>query len=342
MAQGTKKPGKKPPRGRHAFVTGGTGFLGINLIDALLAQGWRVTALHRPTSDLAQLSRRKVTLVPGDISVASTLASAIPQKPDAVFHVAASLNQWSHHNELQHITNVEGTANVVRAALEAGAKRFIHTSSISVYGLQPGRITESAEKLGRISWINYQRTKYLAEEQVRAGLGRGLDAVILNPCNIIGAHDATGWARIIRLIDEGKLPGAPPGAASFCDVGEVARAHIAAVDRGRRGENYLLGGVDTSYLEMIGVIGRLLGRDVPTRPKPAWLLHLAARIGGFASAFTGKQPRITREMAGLVTRNLFADCSKAEAELGYASVPLERMLANSIDWLKSEGLIEAG
>lgn len=342
MAQGTKKPGKKPQRGRHAFVTGGTGFLGINLIDALLAEGWRVTALHRPTSDLAQLSRRKVTLVPGDIAVASTLASAIPQKPDAVFHVAASLNQWSHHNELQHITNVEGTANVVEAALAAGAKRFIHTSSISVYGLQPGRITENAEKLGRISWINYQRTKYLAEKEVHKGLDRGLDAVILNPCNIIGAHDTTGWARIIRLIDEGKLPGAPPGAASFCDVGEVARAHIAAVDRGRRGENYLLGGVDTSYLEMIAVIGRLLGQVVPTRPKPAWLLHLAARIGGFASAFTGKQPRITREMAGLVTRNLFADCAKAATELGYASVPLERMLANSIDWLRGEGLIEAG
>ncbi len=332
---------KKPAGNRIAFVTGGAGFLGINLIDALLAQGWRVTALHRPTSDLEQLSRRKVTLAPGDIAVASTLASAIPQKPDAVFHVAASLNQWSRRNELQYIINVEGTRNVVGAALEAGAKRFIHTSSISAYGLQPGRITESAEQLGRVSWINYQRTKYLAEEEVRAGLKRGLDAVILNPCNIIGAYDTTGWARIIRLIDQGKLPGAPPGAASFCDVGEVALAHVAAVDRGRTGENYLLGGVDTSYLEMIGTIGRLLGKDVPARPKPAWLLYLAARIGGFGAVFTGREPRITREMAGLVTRNLFADCAKAEAELGYASVPLDRMLAGSIAWLRSEGLIEA-
>lgn len=340
MAQKPKTT-KKPSRSRHAFVTGGTGFLGINLIDRLLAQGWRVTALHRPTSDLKQLRRRNVTLAAGDIAVASTLAAAMPAKPDAVFHVAASLNQWSRHNDLQHLVNVQGTANVVEAALQAGAKRFIHTSSISVYGLQPGRITESAEKRGRTSWINYQRTKYLAEAEIGKGLKNGLDAVILNPCNIIGAHDATGWARIIRLIDEGKLPGAPPGAASFCDVGEVAQAHIVAVDKGRTGENYLLGGIDTSYLEMIGVIGRLLGREVPMRAKPAWQLHLAARIGGLIAGFTGRQPRITREMAGLVTRNLFADCAKAEAELGYASVPLERMLAGSIDWLRGEGLIEA-
>ncbi|MHA1536284.1 MAG: SDR family oxidoreductase [Alphaproteobacteria bacterium] len=337
-----KAPARKPARGRTAFVTGGTGFLGINLIDELLRQGWRVTALHRPTSDLEHLSRRKVTLAPGDIAVASTLGPAIPEQPDAVFHVAASLNQWSHHNELQHIVNVEGTRNVVEAALAAGAKRFIHTSSISVYGLQPGRIDESAEQLGRVSWINYQRTKYLAEEEVRAGIERGLDAVFLNPCNIIGAYDTTGWARIIRLIDEGKLPGAPPGAASFCDVGEVARAHIIAVDKGRTGENYLLGGTDASYLEMIGAIGRLLEKKTPTRPTPAWLLYLLARIAGLAAGLTGKEPRITREMAGLVTRNLFADSARAEAELGYASVPLDTMLARSIEWLKGEGLIEAG
>jgi dihydroflavonol-4-reductase len=324
---------------RTAFVTGGTGFVGINIVDALLADGWSVTALHRATADVGELTERGVALAAGDITDPASLKAAIPKDVNAVFHAAASLSMWSRKNAEQEAINVGGTKNVVEAALAAGAKKFIHTSSVSVYGLQTGRIDETAEKQGRTSWLGYQRTKYLAEEQVLAGIERGLPAVIMNPCSIIGAHDKTGWARIIRMIAADALPGVPPGSCSFAPVRAVAAAHVAAVDKGRVGENYLLGGVDDSYLSFVRIAGEQLGRKVSDTPMAPWKLRLFGRILAGVAAITGKEPRVTPEGAALASRNLFADSSKAERELGYKTVTLEAMVRESIDWLRGEGLI---
>jgi len=327
--------------GRTAFVTGGTGFVGINIVDALLSDGWSVTALHRASADVSELKKRGVALAVGDITDPASLARAIPRHVDAVFHAAASLSMWSRKNAEQEAINVGGTRNVVEAALAAGAKKLVHTSSVSVYGLQAGRIDETAEKQGRTSWLGYQRTKYLAEEQVLAGIERGLPAVVLNPCSVIGAHDRTGWARLIRMVAANGLPAVPPGSCSFAPVRAVAAAHVAAVDRGAVGENYLLGGVDDSYLSFVGIAGRLLDRAVPTTPTAPWKLRLFARILAGAAAVTGREPRVTPEGAALAARNLFADSSKAERELGYAAVPLEEMVRESVDWLRGAGLIDA-
>jgi len=340
------KPGGKPPasanpKSRTAFVTGGTGFLGVNLIDRLLDDGWTVTALHRTNSKLDELKSRKVTLAEGDIIDAASLTRAMPRDLDAVFHVAASISLWSRKNAEQEEINVGGTRNVIEAALAAGAAKLVHTSSISVYGLQKGKIDESAEQLGRVSWLGYQRSKYLAEEEVRTGVGRGLPATILNPCNIIGAYDQSGWARLIRMIADGSLPGVPPGSNSFAQVGEVAKAHIAAVDKGKVGENYLLGGVDDSILNMVQMIGRLLDREVPSKPIAPWKLQAVSRLAAAVAAVTGKEPRVSPESAALASRQLFGDSSKAERELGYRAVPLEEMLRESIDWLRRRGLIAA-
>jgi len=326
---------------RTAFVTGGTGFVGINIVDALLKQGWAVTALHRAGADIGELKARGVALAEGNITDPASLARAIPKDVDAVFHAAASLSMWSRKNAEQEAINVGGTRNIVEAALVAGAKKLIHTSSVSVYGLQPGRIDETAEKLGRTSWLGYQRTKFLAEEEVRAGIERGLPATILNPCSIIGAHDRTGWARLIRMIAADALPGVPPGSCSFAPVRAVAEAHVAAVDAGEVGENYLLGGVDDSHVSFVRIAGALLNRKVPTTPMAPWKLRLFARILAGVAAITGKEPRVTPEGAALASRNLFADSAKAARVLGYKTVPLETMVRESIDWLREEGLIEA-
>lgn len=326
---------------KTAFVTGGTGFLGFNLVDELVTNGWRVTALHRTTSDLVHLKRLPVERVVGDITDPRSLEQAMPEGVGAVFHVAGNVNLWSRHNAEQTRDNVEGTRNMVVAALNAGANKFIHTSTISVYDMKNGRITEDAPKLGARSWINYQRTKYLAEEEVRRAIAQGLDAVILNPANIIGAYDRGGWARMIKLVHAGKLPGVPPGAGSFCHIGEVAKAHIAAAEQGRSGENYLLGGTDATYLEMVRIIGDLAGRKVPSRAVPASLVWPAARISEWYSYLTGSPPTMTPEAVALVTKQMFCDSSKAERELGYKAVELRVMLEESYRWLEGQGLLAA-
>ncbi|MDQ2801048.1 MAG: NAD-dependent epimerase/dehydratase family protein, partial [Armatimonadota bacterium] len=144
---------------KTAFVTGSTGFLGLNLIQQLTEQGWQVTALHRPSSNLTYLKRFSVTLTSGEIEDAASLEQAMPEGLDAVFHVAGDVSFWSGHRARQSKANVEGTRNMVATARRKGAKRFIHTSSIAVYGVQPGPFDETAPQLGKSSWIGYLSSK---------------------------------------------------------------------------------------------------------------------------------------------------------------------------------------
>jgi len=163
-------------------------------------------------------------------------------------------------------------ATCVNAALKKKANRFIHTSSIATYGFQAGRITEEAQSsVDNYFWINYFRTKYLAELEIQRGIKNGLDAVILNPANIIGPYDHSGWSRMFFLINKGKIVGAPPGSASFCHVHEVAKAHITAFENGRCGHNYLLGGADATWLEFTKEIGNILGCKTPDKPIPSFV-----------------------------------------------------------------------
>jgi dihydroflavonol-4-reductase len=325
---------------KTAYVTGSNGFLGLNLVEQLNLQGWLVMALHRHTSDTGYLKRHPVEMVEGDINDPASLARTLPLGVDAVFHVAGSTSLWARKNAEQDRINIDGTHNMVEAALNAGAKRFVHTSSISAYGLQSGTINETAEQLGAISPINYQRSKFAAEEEVRKGIARDLDAVILNPAGIIGRYDTGGYARMFRLVNAGKLPGVPPGSLSFCHAREVAKAHIAAAERGRTGERYLLGGADASFMALVKIIGELCGKPVPDKPTSAWVLKAAGMVGNWASLLTGKEPTLTPERASMVTRSLFCDCSKAMRELGYLAVPLRTMTEDCYEWLKQEGLLE--
>lgn len=325
--------------GQAAFLTGATGFVGTVLAQQLAAQGWRLTAIHRPGSNLKYLQGLPIEWRAGDVTDPASLRAALPERVDVVFHLAGDTSLWSRRNAVQTRVNVEGTRHMVEAALARGARRFVHTSSISVYGLQTGVIDERAEQLGRISPVNYQRSKFLAEEEVRKGVARGLDAVILNPAAIMGPYDAVNWVRMIRLVCEGKLPGVPPGRMSFCHVDEVARAHVAAFERGRKGENYLLGGADAPLAELVRVIGEVAGVTPPARVTPAWLLRTVGLAGDWASRLTGREPRITPESARMATRHLHCDCGKAVRELGFRPVPLRRLVEDSYAWLKAERLI---
>jgi nucleoside-diphosphate-sugar epimerase len=325
--------------GKTAFVTGGTGFVGINLIHELLAEGWQVTALHRRTSNLKYLEPLAVTRVEGDITDPRSLARALPRGVDAVFHVAGDLNVWSRRNARQTAVNVDGTHNMVDAALHAGAKRFILTSTVSAYGPQSGPITEETPSTAPSSWINYERTKWAAEEAVRAGVARGLDGVIINPCAIIGPYDRSGWAQLFFLIRDGKLKALPPGGVTFNYVGEVAKAHVAAFEHGRRGENYLLGGEFAPFAELIRLMAAQLGVALEAKVAPAAMMKLIGRVMGLLAWVTGKPPEISPEMATMMCSTVRCEGARAARELGYRAVPLERCVKESYAWLRAEGLL---
>ncbi len=321
----------------QAFITGASGFVGRNMLDRLTADNWEVTALYRPGRRPVWAGRYAVHWVEGDILSEESLSRSLPREVDAVFHVAADTSIWRRNNDRQRRVNVEGTHNLVEAALRAGAKRFIHTSTWNVYGLEQGVINEDSPQSGRDSWIAYNRTKAEAEDLVRAAIRRGLDAVFINPSHIIGRYDTENWARMITLVENGNLPGIPPGSGSFCHAEQVARAQVSAVAAGRVGENYLLGGTDASFLQVIRIIGEITRRPVPKRPMPAPLLKAYARVLEAISTLTGREPMLTPEGAAMVTEHPRIASSKAERELDYTPVDLRTMLLDAYRWLSAAG-----
>ena len=323
-----------------AFVTGATGFVGTNLCQQLTAQGWQVLALCRDPEKPAFIDRFPVTKLRGDLDDAEALTRLLPPALDAVFHVAGDTSIWPRERARQYQTNVIGTRNVVAAALAVGARRFIHTSSIAAFGIRDDRVDEHSLSQGKTAPVHYYRTKAMAEDEVQAGIARGLSATFINPCHILGPFDTANWSRMFRLIAQRKLPGVPPGSGIFVDVREVAKAHIAAVDRGGVGRHYFLGGDELSFLALLQEAGRQLGQPVPRRPLPAALVQLVGAVKELVAAVTGQAPDLTREGARIVCSRVRCDSRPAMTELGYRSVPAAKLVADTLAWLSAEGLLD--
>ena len=324
-----------------ALVSGATGFLGGHLVQHLLDRDYRVRALYRSESSLANLTGLDIQTCRGDVTDPASLASALQGQVDLVFHVAASTASWRPHFAQQRKINVDGTRNVVQACLKAGVRRLVHTSSVAVYGLTDEVIDERSPQLGLESWISYARTKAQAEVEVQAGIRAGLDAVICNPTHILGPGDTHNWARLIMLVDQRKLPGVPPGSGAFVDVREAAAAHVAAAERGRCGENYLLGGEEASFLDLVQRVGRLLGKPTPGRALPAGLMKAYAQALDWLSRITRREPDVTPESVAFVCQNMRCDISKARRELGLQVTPLDQLLADTVRWLRHERLVSS-
>ncbi len=320
---------------KTAFLTGGTGFVGLNLVEHLIRSGWDVTALHRPNSKLTRLQKYPVRLVEGEIEDAHSLDRVMAKDLDAVFHVAGDTSMWAAHRQRQWRTNVDGTRNMVMTALAKGSKKFIHTSTSGVYGFPPYPFDETAPKLGKGNF-NYQHSKAMAEEEISKAVEQGLDAVILNPANVIGRYDWNSWSQFILRAANRQLLLIPPGSACYCDVGAVVRAHVAAADRGRTGHNYLLGGSQASYSEVVQIVGRLLGRPTNSRVGRPLGLRLAGRALDRLSSLTGREPMITPESAAFLSANIICRSDKAIRELDYQPQSLEVMLKECIDWMVAE------
>jgi nucleoside-diphosphate-sugar epimerase len=321
------------------FLTGGSGFLGQHLIRQLRAAGHAVRALARSPASRARVEAAGAKPVDGDLDAAERLDDALTGV-DAVFHAAADTSTWSRHNARQVAVNVDGSRALAEAALRAGVRHFLLTSSVSSFShLVTGVLSEQRARRGLESWINYERSKAAGEDAVRAVAARGMGLTVLYPAHIFGPGDTHNWARLVVLIQRGKLPGAPPGAGSFADVREVARAHVEAYARDRRGESYLLGGEHARMLDLVQRIGRRLGRPTPARAMPAWLLRPYAWLAATWAGISGTTPEITPEAAAFTCMDLVVDSTKAMRELDYRQTPLDTLLDDTIAWMREQGAL---
>jgi nucleoside-diphosphate-sugar epimerase len=322
-----------------AFVTGATGCLGINLVGELLATGWRVVALHRATSRLDELAALPAERAVGDVTDLGSVVRAMPAGVDAVFHVAGDTTLWARNDERKRRVHVTGTHNVIEAALVRGARRFVQTSSAGTLGGPRGTVTEDSPSAAASSPLSTFRTKWEGEQEVRRGLEKGLQAVLLHPAIFTGPHDRHAWSRLFPMVRDGKLPLAPPGRNSWGHVREVARAHVAAARLGRAGESYILAGADATWIEALGIIGELVGRPGPRNAMPSWVLKGLGWTMNLASHVTGREPAITPEGAKVLCSEALFDCGKAVRELGYRPAPLREILGDCHRWMLGAGLL---
>jgi nucleoside-diphosphate-sugar epimerase len=326
----------------RVLVTGGSGFLGGNVVRALVARGDAVRALVRSDAGAKTVEALGATAVRGDLDDPASLAAAVTADLDALFHTAADTSQWAPHDARQTRINVDGTRTLVDAALHVPGLAFLHTSSVSAYShLQHAVLREDVEQLGGQSSNNYERTKFLGEQVVREGLRRGLRAIIFNPSHILGPGDTHNWSRLIAMVANGTLPGAPPGYGPFADAREIAKAQVRALERGKSGESYLLGGEHASFVELLAMVGRKLGKPTPKKPIPAWALKLYGSAFDVIGRITGREPRITARGAAMTSHHLEVDSSKAVRELDYRVTPLGQLLDDTISWMRAAGMIAA-
>lgn len=321
------------------LVTGASGFVGSAVVRQLLARGEEVRVLLRPSSDRRNVTGLDVAIVEGDLRDPKTLAAAC-RGCRALYHVAADYRLWTRDPRELYASNVEGTRNVMRAALAAGVSRVVYTSSVATLGLHPDGTPADEDTPVAIGDMigHYKRSKFLAERAVDELVAReGLPAVIVNPSTPIGPHDVkpTPTGRMIRDAAAGRIPAYVDTGLNLVHVEDVARGHLLAHDRGRVGRRYILGGEDLTLREILAAIAAIVGRDPPKirLPRPA-LYPIALLAEAWAWLTRGPEPQITRDGLRMSRKKMFFDSSRARRELGYAARPAQIAIADAVAWFR--------
>lgn len=325
------------------LVTGGTGFVGAAIARRLLQQGLTIRLLVRPESDRRNLAGLPVEIAEGRLENTDSLAGALIGV-DGLFHAAADYRLWVRDSAPMMRANVEGTRALMRAALSAGVRRIVYTSSVATLDLPKagGPADETMPLAAEAAVGAYKRSKVLAERLVEAMIrSEGLPAVIVNPSTPIGPRDIrpTPTGRIIVEAARGKMPGYVDTGLNLVHVDDVAEGHWLAYEKGAIGERYILGGTDMSLAAMLTEIARLVGRRPPALAFPRRLIYPLAVIAEGLAFITGKEPFVTLDGLRMAAKKMYFSSRKAERELGYRHRPPEAALKDAIDWFRAEGYL---
>jgi dihydroflavonol-4-reductase len=325
----------------QVLVTGGTGFVGASLVAALARRGDQVRVLRRESSSLKALAGLEVEHVLGDVLEREAVERAV-KGCDLVFHVAAISSYWRSQRDQIYKVNVEGTRVVMEACLQAGVPRVVHTSSIAAIGIPPeGTLGTEETAFDELSKsFPYADSKRLAEEEVRGAVARGLAAVIVNPGTVIGPgdHYMVSGSIVVEMA-HGRVPAVPPGGMPVVDIEAVVQGHLAAAERGRVGERYVLNGENLSHMEVARVVGAVIGKRPPRIVLPRWLLPpLAAAIDLF-NRVSPRPPLISGDQIRVGGSNIFFDPAKAVRELGLPLLPFRQAVERAYLWYRDHGYL---
>jgi dihydroflavonol-4-reductase len=324
-----------------AFVTGATGFLGAHVARVLAEQGADLRLLVRSTSDLRNIEGLKADRVTGDLRSAPSLEKAI-SGCDVVFHVAADYRLWVTDPEQMYRANVEGTRALLEAARKNGVRRVVYTSSVATMGFTSnGTVADENSPVSLADMIgHYKRSKFMGE-QVAMEAGRaGQDVVIVNPSTPIGEMDIkpTPTGRIVVDFLKKKFPAYVDTGLNLVDATECARGHVLALERGRRGERYILGGENLTLKQILDKLAAITGLPSP-RVKVPYFMALATGVVDelVTGRLRGKEPRATIDAVRMGQKKMFVSSAKAEHELGWSIVPVDEGLRRATAWFRAKG-----
>jgi len=325
-----------------SLVTGATGFVGSAVARALLRAGHQVRVLARPNSDRRNLADLSVEITEGSMEDPPSLARAVAGCR-FVYHVAADYRIWVPDPAPMFRANVVGTRDLLIAALEAGAERVVYTSSVATLGLVSGDSANEETPSRAEDMIGpYKRSKFEAEEVARElALARGLPVVIVNPSTPVGPGDIkpTPTGRLILEAARGQMPAFVDTGLNVVHVDDVAAGHLAAAEKGRIGERYILGGENLSLAEILAEVSQMVGRRAPRIRVPHSVLLPVALGAELTARITGREPFVTRDGVRMSRKKMYFTSDKASRELGYAPRPARQAIADAVAWFRTNGYL---
>ncbi|HYA22817.1 MAG TPA: hopanoid-associated sugar epimerase [Terriglobales bacterium] len=326
-----------------AFVTGATGFVGSHVARALAEQSADLRLLVRAHSDLRNIEGLNAERVIGDLRQPASLEKAIAGC-EVVFHVAADYRLWVRDPEQMYKANVEGTGAILSAAKKNGVRRVVYTSSVATMGFTANG--HPADENSPVSLENmigpYKRSKFMAE-QVALEAGRsGMDVVVVNPTTPMGERDIkpTPTGRIVVDFLKRKFPAYVDTGLNLVDVRECARGHVAALEKGRSGERYILGGENLTLKQILDKLAAITGLPSP-KVKVPYLMALATGVVDelVTGRILGREPRATIDAVRMGRKKMFVTSAKAERELGWKPAPVDDALRRAVDWFRENGYV---
>jgi dihydroflavonol-4-reductase len=324
-----------------AFLTGATGFVGSHVARALAENGADLRLLVRSSSNLKNIDNLKADLVTGDLRDPASLEKGIAGC-DVVFHVAADYRLWVRDPDEMYRANVEGTRAILEVARKANIRRVVYTSSVATMGFTSNG--QPADEKSAVSLANmigpYKRSKFMAEQVAIEAARAGQDVIIVNPTTPVGERDIkpTPTGRIVIDFLKNKFPAYVDTGLNLVDVRECALGHIAALEKGRSGERYILGGENLTLKQILDKLAAITGLPSPKVRVP-YVLALATGVVDelVTGRIRGREPRATIDAVRMGRKKMFASSAKAEHELGWKIMPVDDALRRAVEWFCHNG-----
>ncbi len=322
------------------LVTGATGFIGRALVEALKARGEALRLLVRPGSDAAGLEGPGVTICRGALEDPAAAYQAM-KGCRRVYHLGALVAPWARDPSEFDRVNVDGTRHVLEAAAAEGIERVVYTSTVMILGPTFGHVADETATWRVPFFTDYARTKARAQEIVDRCATQGMNVVAVLPSLVYGPglrgleHSAGAFLTRMAKGTRFPFPGSGQGRVSLAYIDDIVRGHLLAMEKGRKGERYVLGGVNVTVRDVVSLVASMRGKPIRFVPIPLGLARMMATLEELKGRLIGGKVRITRSGIEAYTHDWAYTSEKAIRELGYTITPLREGLAKTMRWLQS-------